>query len=62
LHNVEFCGKSPIQKYQETFDFIKSKNNHDKFYSEIEANKLSLGLIITRLDNIACKFFKFEII
>lgn len=58
LHNLEFCGKSPIEKYQETFEFIESNYDKSKFLTEVKANEGLLGLIVTRLDNIACKIYK----
>ncbi len=58
LHNIEFCGKTANEKFKEVFDFIESKYSNYTFFSETKANQGCIGLVITRLDNIACIFKK----
>lgn len=55
LHDIQYAGKTPLEKYQDVFEYIETKNKDSKFLIDAQDNKQCLGLIITRLDNIACK-------
>ena len=49
IHRIEFAGESCSQKYNK----VKEKIPFDKL-----GGKKSVGLLITRLDDIACKIFE----
>ena len=56
LHDIQFSGISPKEKFKQVFDLIESKFEENKLIGNLNNNNLK-GLIINRLDNIACIFF-----